>query len=402
MRDALGAGGAGWSSGAFDRPEPVGEMIALKTLHPDALSDDPEALERFKSELRLARRLTHRNIVRTYDLGVAGGRYWIHHGAASPGTSLRALLDREGVLPLAAALAIGKQLFRALDVAHDAGILHRDIKPQNLMVQPDGTLKVMDFGIARAITRASGLTQAGVVMGTPEYMAPEQLLGEAIDARSDLFSAGVVLFECVTGRRPIEAESPAVLIARMLHDSMPSAVSVAPSVPPRVTLRAARPSAGALAQLRPISGGEVSAALAGLDASRVGRTVADEFGRSHAGAVCRPAHCPGREGAGIRHAALLGCHRMRMLLHTPCSTAVTPAQHALLITVHECRRLPMDLRALRWRRLTWLRSSTVMVELPRHADMSEVLRLSWCCAPAERASNLSCTSIRKVARWRAA
>jgi serine/threonine-protein kinase len=228
IRDALGAGGGGVVYRAFDRE--LGEMIALKTLHPDALSDDPEALERFKSELRLARRLTHRNIVRTYDLGVAGGRYWITMELVS-GTSLRALLDREGVLPLAAALAIGKQLFRALDVAHDAGILHRDIKPQNLMVQPDGTLKVMDFGIARAITRASGLTQAGVVMGTPEYMAPEQLLGEAIDARSDLFSAGVVLFECVTGRRPIEAESPAVLIARLLRDPMPTAASIAPGVP---------------------------------------------------------------------------------------------------------------------------------------------------------------------------
>jgi len=226
--DVLGAGGGGVVHRAFDRE--LGEMIALKTLHPDALSDDPAALERFKGELRLARRLTHRNIVRTYDLGVAAGRYWITMELVS-GTSLRALLDRERVLPLAAALSIGKQLFRALDVAHDAGILHRDIKPQNLMVQPDGTLKVMDFGIARAITRASGLTQAGVVMGTPEYMAPEQLLGEAIDARADLFSAGVVLFECVTGRRPIEAESPAVLIARLLRDPMPTATSIAPAVP---------------------------------------------------------------------------------------------------------------------------------------------------------------------------
>jgi serine/threonine-protein kinase len=260
--ESLGAGGGGVVFRAFDRE--LGETVALKTLHGDAVTDDPEALERLKSELRLARRLTHRNIVRTYDLGVAGGRYWITMELVS-GTSLRALLDRERALPLAAALSIGKQLFRALQVAHEAGILHRDIKPQNLMVQPDGTLKVMDFGIARAITRSSGLTQAGVVVGTPEYMAPEQLLGEAVDARSDLFSAGVVLYECVTGRRPIEADSPAVLISRLLRDAAPSASSVAPAVPAGLSALLDRLLARTPA-LRPASGGEVFAELQGMDA----------------------------------------------------------------------------------------------------------------------------------------
>ncbi len=260
--EPLGAGGGGVVYRAFDRE--LGETVALKTLHRDAVTDDPEALERLKSELRLARRLTHRNIVRTYDLGVAGGRYWITMELVS-GTSLRALLDRERALPLAAALSIGKQLFRALQVAHDAGILHRDIKPQNLMVQPDGTLKVMDFGIARAITRSSGLTQAGVVVGTPEYMAPEQLLGEAVDARSDLFSAGVVLYECVTGRRPIEADSPAVLITRLLQGTIPSAASVLPGVPGELSALLDRLLARAPGQ-RPASGGEVYAELQGMDA----------------------------------------------------------------------------------------------------------------------------------------
>jgi HAMP domain-containing protein len=271
IREALGAGGAGVVFAAFDRE--LGEVVALKTLHADTVTDEPAALERLKSEVRLARRLAHRNIVRTYDLGLSAGRYWITMELVS-GTSLRTLLDREHALPLAASLAIGKQLFRALEVAHESGILHRDIKPQNLMVQPDGTLKVMDFGIARAIIRSSGLTQAGLVLGTPEYMSPEQLLGEEIDARSDLFSAGVVLYECVTGRRPIEADSPAVLIARMLHDAMPSAASVAPSVPPALSALLDRLLAKST-DLRPASGGEVSAALQALDASRAGRAAED-------------------------------------------------------------------------------------------------------------------------------
>lgn len=260
--ESLGAGGGGVVFRAFDRE--LGETVALKTLHRDAAADNPEALERLKSELRLARRLTHRNIVRTYDLGVAGGRYWITMELIS-GTSLRALLDRGGALPLPAALAIGKQLFRALQVAHEAGILHRDIKPQNLMVQPDGTLKVMDFGIARVITRPSGLTQAGMVVGTPEYMAPEQLLGETVDARSDLFSAGVVLYECVTGRRPIEADSPVVLVSRLLHDPVPPASRVSPGVPAALSALLDRLLARTPAQ-RPASSAEVVAALQGMDA----------------------------------------------------------------------------------------------------------------------------------------
>jgi len=261
IREELGAGGGGVVFRALDRE--LGEVVALKTLRHDVLADDSAALERLKSELRLARRLTHRNIVRTYDLGVAAGTYWITMELVT-GTSLRDLLDREGVLPLPAALSIGKQLFRALDVAHQAGILHRDIKPQNLMVQPDGTLKVMDFGIARAITRSSGITQVGMVVGTPEYMAPEQLLGEVVDERSDLFSAGVVLFECVTGQRPIEADSPAVLIARMLQERMPQAREVNPGVPHELSSLLSRLLCRTPAE-RPASGAEVFAALQVLD-----------------------------------------------------------------------------------------------------------------------------------------
>ena len=118
-------------------------------------------------------------------------------------------------------LPIAKQLCRALEVAHEAGVIHRDIKPHNMVVQRDGTLKVMDFGIARLATRAprQGLTEAGMVIGTPEYMSPEQLLGDELDARADLYSAGVVLYECLTGRLPFEGPTPIALIARVLEDT---------------------------------------------------------------------------------------------------------------------------------------------------------------------------------------
>jgi len=132
------------------------------------------------------------------------------------GTSLRELIDRGAPLPVPAVVAIGKQLCRALEVAHEQGVIHRDIKPQNLMVQPDGTLKVMDFGVSRLAQCASQLTSAGMVVGTPAYMAPEQLLDDAVDARADIYAAGVVLYECLTGVRPVEATSPSALLGRLL------------------------------------------------------------------------------------------------------------------------------------------------------------------------------------------
>src|SRR5437762_4848400 len=160
------------------------------------LADDADALERFKSEIRLARRISHRNVVRTHDLGEASGLYYITMEYVE-GKSLKDLIRERGRLPAAVTLPIAKQLCRALEVAHEEGVIHRDIKPQNMVVGPDGVLKVMDFGIARLATRApeTGHTQAGMVVGTPEYMAPEQLLGEELDGRADLYSAGAVIQE---------------------------------------------------------------------------------------------------------------------------------------------------------------------------------------------------------------
>ena len=230
IKSVLGVGGMGMVYKANDRE--LGETLAIKTLKPDMVAADTNALERFKSEIKLARRIAHRNVVRTYDLGEIGGVYYISMEYVE-GKSLKDLIRERGRLPASAVLPIAKQLCRALEVSHEEGVIHRDIKPQNMVVQADGVLKVMDFGIARLATRPkeSGHTEQGMVVGTPEYMAPEQLLGDELDARADLYATGVVLYECLVGKTPITADTPIALIAKVLEEEPQTPSAVVPDVP---------------------------------------------------------------------------------------------------------------------------------------------------------------------------
>jgi HAMP domain-containing protein len=242
VQEVLGSGGMGVVYRAFDRE--VGEAVAIKALRPDLGGIDPTLLERFKQELRLARRITHRNVVRTYDLGEVDGVYYITMELVR-GTTVAALIREAGRLDVPATLTIGKQVCRALEVAHEEGVIHRDVKPQNLLVDHSGFLKVMDFGIARLAEHQAepgqALTAAGVVVGTPQYMAPEQLFGEPVDGRADLYATGAVLFECVTGRPVFEAPSLVALLARHLEDAPPDPRQLNAEIPEslaRVILRA--------------------------------------------------------------------------------------------------------------------------------------------------------------------
>ncbi|HJR41050.1 MAG TPA: protein kinase [Gemmatimonadaceae bacterium] len=228
IAEVLGVGGNGVVYKATDIE--LGEAVAVKTLRPGSMLEDPVTLERLKSEIRLARRISHRNVVRIHDLGEADGMYFITMEYVA-GTPLNELIDRRAPIAVSSTLAIAKQLCRALEVAHEQGIIHRDIKPSNIIVQPDGVLKVMDFGVARPITRSSTMTQAGMVVGTPAYMAPEQLAGESVDARADLFSVGVVLYECLTRRRPFDAWSPTGLLGQALTSKPPAPHDINPQVP---------------------------------------------------------------------------------------------------------------------------------------------------------------------------
>jgi DNA-binding response OmpR family regulator len=225
----LGKGGMGMVYHARDRE--LGEEIAIKVVRRDLVQQNPSLVERLKSEIRLARRITHRNVVRTHDLGEWQGVCFLTMEYVR-GISVEELLNTRGALTVESTLAVGTQLAEALAVAHEQQIVHRDIKPANLLVDAEGYLKVTDFGLARVVEDSRQVTMAGFVVGTPGYVAPELHLGAAADARSDLFSAGVVLYECLTGRPPFDASSPVAIVDRVLQGKPRPIGELAPRVPP--------------------------------------------------------------------------------------------------------------------------------------------------------------------------
>jgi CheY-like chemotaxis protein len=212
--EELGRGGMGVVYRARDRE--LAEEVAVKVMRAELLKTDPGLIERLKNEIRLARRITHPNVVRSHDFGEYEGTYFLTMEYVE-GITVESLLETQGRLTVASTLAIGTQLVEALVVAHEQQIIHRDIKPANLLVDDEGVLKVTDFGLARPIENYSGFTQHGSVVGTPHYMAPEQIFGNAVDERSDLFAVGVVLYECLTGLPPYDANTPTEIVARMVE-----------------------------------------------------------------------------------------------------------------------------------------------------------------------------------------
>lgn len=227
----LGRGGMGTVYRAKDLE--LEEEIAVKTLRPEFVADKT-LLARFKDEIRLARRLSDASIVRTHDFGEWSGVCFLTMECVE-GITIRELIDTRGRLGVSATLAIAAQLAHSLAVAHEHGVIHRDIKPQNLLVDEAGVLKVMDFGVARLAERSTANTEAGLVLGTPSYMPPEQLMGEPVDARSDLYAAGVVLYECLTGKLPFEAGSVISLVAKLLKEDARPPQDVNPEIPPALS-----------------------------------------------------------------------------------------------------------------------------------------------------------------------
>jgi CheY-like chemotaxis protein len=227
----LGRGGMGVVYRARDRE--LNEDVALKAIRAEHLADTVAA-ERFKTEIRLARRISHRNVVRTHDLGEADGMLFVTMEYVR-GIDVRELLTTRGKLGVASSIALARQFAEALAVAHAAGVIHRDVKPENALIDGDGVLKVMDFGIARLAEATTSRTQAGLIVGTPAYMAPEQLVGEEVDARADLYALGVVMYECLTGSAPFEAPSAVALIGKALTTEAQPPITRNSDVPPALS-----------------------------------------------------------------------------------------------------------------------------------------------------------------------
>ncbi|MCC3766416.1 protein kinase, partial [Streptomyces sp. UNOC14_S4] len=245
LRDLLGEGGMASVHLAYDTV--LDRQVAIKTLHTE-LGREASFRERFRREAQAVAKLTHTNIVSVFDTGEDD-----LDGSTMPyivmeyveGQPLRSVLDADirqyGAMPTEKALKVTADVLAALEVSHEMGLVHRDIKPGNVMVTKRNVVKVMDFGIARAMqSGVTSMTQTGMVVGTPQYLSPEQALGRGVDARSDLYSVGIMLFELLTGRLPFDADSPLAIAYAHVQEEPVAPSTINRSIPPAVDALVAR------------------------------------------------------------------------------------------------------------------------------------------------------------------
>ncbi|MEU3841450.1 protein kinase [Streptomyces sp. NPDC028635] len=239
LRDLLGEGGMASVHLAYDAV--LDRQVAIKTLHTE-LGREQAFRERFRREAQAVAKLTHTNIVSVFDtgeddLGGATMPYIVmEYVEGRPlGSVLADDIHQHGAMPADKALKITADVLAALEISHEMGLVHRDIKPGNVMMTKRGVVKVMDFGIARAMqSGVTSMTQTGMVVGTPQYLSPEQALGRGVDARSDLYSVGIMLFQLVTGRLPFDADSPLAIAYAHVQEEPPLASSINRALPPAV------------------------------------------------------------------------------------------------------------------------------------------------------------------------
>ncbi|MGW7044391.1 protein kinase domain-containing protein [Streptomyces avermitilis] len=245
LRDLLGEGGMASVHLAYDSV--LDRQVAIKTLHTE-LGREQAFRERFRREAQSVAKLTHTNIVSVFDTGednldgLTTPYIVMEYIEGKPlGSVLDADIQQHGAMPADKALKITADVLAALEISHEMGLVHRDIKPGNVMMTKRNVVKVMDFGIARAMqSGVTSMTQTGMVVGTPQYLSPEQALGRGVDARSDLYSVGIMLFQLVTGRLPFEADSPLAIAYAHVQEEPVAPSSVNRSLPPAVDALVAR------------------------------------------------------------------------------------------------------------------------------------------------------------------
>ena len=287
--ERLGVGGMSEVYAATDQR--LGRPVAVKFLRAEI--DDPMARARIESEARSAAALSHPNIVNVYDAGDHEGRPYVVMELADS-RSLADVIRDEGRLPAERVRSVGGQVLSALAAAHAEGIVHRDVKPANILVGADDAVKLADFGIAKSFSdAAAGMTAVGLVMGTPSYLSPEQAAGHPATPRSDIYATGVVLFEALTGRPPFTGDTPTEVVAAHAGAPIPDIRSAAPGVPPSLAAVVERALAKNPAD-RYASATEMALALSGDAPSDATRAVAVA---ATAPLAVRPVPPPGRSWA---------------------------------------------------------------------------------------------------------
>ena len=224
--EELGKGGMGRVYRVEDKK--IKQEIALKLIKPE-IASDKKTIERFKNELTTARNIAHRNVCRMFDLGEGKGQHFITMEYVSGG-DLKKFIRRAKRLDTGTAISIAKQICEGLEEAHSLGIVHRDLKPNNIMIDDNGNARIMDFGIAR-IVKDKGITGSGIMIGTPEYMSPEQAEAKEVDQRSDIYSLGVIMYEMTTGRLPFEGETPLAIAMKQKGETVKNPKEFNPQIP---------------------------------------------------------------------------------------------------------------------------------------------------------------------------
>src|SRR4051794_24065182 len=230
LEELVGTGGMSSVFRAHDRL--LDRKVALKILHQQYSGDD-DYVERFKREARSVAALSHPNIVTVIDRGEHGERQFIVFEYVE-GENLKRLIERRGPAPVANALELGIQIAGGLSFAHQQGLVHRDVKPQNVLLNGDLSAKVTDFGIARSMNVQHGMTQTGTVLGTSDYIAPEQAQGQPVDEQTDVYSLGVVVYELLTSEVPFPGENFVAVAMRHINEEPPSVRERRPDVTPRL------------------------------------------------------------------------------------------------------------------------------------------------------------------------